>query len=70
MSNETDRKRIPGFEDEQSAEFERAKDTAALRSNGEKKVLRARPVKGDVNHDALSKEFIVRFPKLRAALAK
>jgi hypothetical protein len=33
-------------------------------------VLRARPVQGEVDHDALSREFIARFPKLRAALAK
>jgi hypothetical protein len=33
-------------------------------------ILRARPVQGEVDHDALSREFIARFPKLRAALAK
>jgi hypothetical protein len=33
-------------------------------------VLRAKPVQGDVDHEALSREFIARFPKLRAALAK
>jgi hypothetical protein len=33
-------------------------------------VLRAKPVQGEVDHDALSREFIARFPKLRAALAK
>jgi hypothetical protein len=32
--------------------------------------LRARPVQGDVDHDALSREFMARFPKIRAALAK
>jgi hypothetical protein len=36
----------------------------------EKKVLRAKPVKGEVDHEALSREFMARFPKLRAALAK
>ena len=34
------------------------------------KVLRAKPVKGEVDHEALSREFMARFPKLRAALAK
>ncbi|HXO92398.1 MAG TPA: hypothetical protein VN849_16540, partial [Stellaceae bacterium] len=33
-------------------------------------VLRANPVQGEVDHEALSREFIARFPKLRAALAK
>jgi hypothetical protein len=36
----------------------------------DKKVLRARPVKGPVDHAALSREFMARFPKIRAALAK
>ena len=36
----------------------------------EKKILRARPVKGEIDHVALSREFIARFPKIRAALAK
>ncbi len=34
------------------------------------KVLRAKPVEGEVDHAALSREFMARFPKLRAALAK
>jgi hypothetical protein len=34
------------------------------------KALRARPLQGEVDHDALSREFMARFPKLRAALAK
>lgn len=33
-------------------------------------VLRARPVEGEVDHETLSREFMVRFPKIRAALAK
>jgi len=33
-------------------------------------VLRAHPVEGDIDHEALSREFIARFPKIRAALAK
>jgi hypothetical protein len=36
----------------------------------EKKILRARPVKGEIDHAALSREFIARFPKILAALAK
>ena len=33
-------------------------------------VLRARPVEGEIDHEALSREFMARYPKLRAALAK
>jgi hypothetical protein len=33
-------------------------------------ILRARPVEGAVDHEALSREFIARFPKIRAALAE
>lgn len=33
-------------------------------------VLRARPVEGEIDHAALSREFMERFPKIRAALAK
>ena len=33
-------------------------------------VLQARPVEGDIDHEALSREFIARFPKIRAALAE
>ena len=33
-------------------------------------VLRSRPVEGDIDHGALSREFIERFPKIRADLAK
>jgi hypothetical protein len=32
--------------------------------------LRARPVEGEIDHEALSREFMARYPKLRAALAK
>jgi hypothetical protein len=63
-------KHISGFEDEQPAEFGRTTDTADRQRDASKKVLRARPVKGEVDHEALSREFIARFPKLRAALAK
>ena len=43
---------------------------AAKQRPDENKILRARPVKGEVDHAALSREFIARFPKIRAALAK
>ena len=33
-------------------------------------VLRARPVEGEVDHETLSREFMARFPKIRAALAE
>jgi hypothetical protein len=33
-------------------------------------ILRARPVEGEIDHSALSREFMARFPKIRAALAK
>ena len=43
---------------------------AAAQRRDEKNILRARPVKGEIDHAALSREFIARFPKIRAALAK
>ena len=33
-------------------------------------ILRARPVEGEIDHEALSREFMARFPNIRAALAK
>ncbi|HTQ32844.1 MAG TPA: hypothetical protein VMI30_01635 [Stellaceae bacterium] len=36
----------------------------------ERRVLRAKPATGEVDHEALTREFMARFPKLRAALAK
>ena len=50
-------------------EKDAAKPTAKQRPD-EKKILRARPVAGEIDHAALSREFIARFPKIRAALAK
>jgi hypothetical protein len=35
-----------------------------------RKVLRARRVESDIDHEALSREFMARFPNIRAALAK
>jgi hypothetical protein len=43
---------------------------AAERRTATGEVLRARPVEGEIDHAALSREFITRFPKIRAALAK
>jgi hypothetical protein len=42
----------------------------AAKPRDKAKVLRAKPVKGEVDHEALSREFMARFPKMRAALAK
>ncbi len=42
----------------------------AAKPRAEKQVLRAKPVKGEVDHETLTREFMSRFPKLRAALAK
>jgi hypothetical protein len=39
------------------------------RRNG-KKILRARPVKGKIDHEALTREIIARYPKILAALAE
>ena len=45
-------------------------DLASERPFGAGEVLRARPVEGDIDLDALSREFMERFPKTRAVLAK
>ena len=45
-----------------------AKPTAKPR--GKNAVRRARPVQGEVDHGALTREIIARFPKILAALAK
>jgi hypothetical protein len=37
---------------------------------GASKILRARPVGGEIDHTALSREFMARFPKIRAALGE
>lgn len=49
---------------------ERLLKLAWERRSGPSEVLRARPVESDIDHDALSREFMARFPKIRAALAK
>ncbi len=53
--------------------IDREKDAAkpaTKKRSDETKILRARPVKGEIDHAALSREFMARFPKIRAALAK
>jgi hypothetical protein len=45
-----------------------ARQAAERRTSG--KVLHARPIEGEVDHEALSREFMTRFPKIRAALAE
>jgi hypothetical protein len=45
-------------------------ELAAQRRDSSDKTLRARPVEGEVDHEALSREFMARFPKIRAALAE
>jgi hypothetical protein len=45
-------------------------DLAAARGLEAAKVLHAKPVKSEIDHAALSREFMRRFPKLRAALAE
>ena len=43
---------------------------AAKQRPDEKKILRARPVKGEIDYAELSRDTIARFPKILAALAK
>jgi len=43
---------------------------AAKQRPGEKKILRARPVKGKIDYAELSRDTIAKFPKILAALAK
>jgi hypothetical protein len=44
-------------------------DDATEKPAAKARVLRAKPVKGEVDHAALNREFMARYPKLRAALA-
>jgi hypothetical protein len=50
--------------------YRRLLKLAAARQTDDRGVLRARPVEGEVDHEALSREFMARFPKIRAALAE
>jgi hypothetical protein len=43
---------------------------ASCRRAAAGETLRARPMPGDIDHEALSREFMARYPKIRAALAK
>ena len=43
---------------------------AAERRGNSGNVLRARPIEGEIDHDALTREVIERFPNILAALAK
>jgi hypothetical protein len=43
---------------------------SAPRQPAADEVLRARPARGKIDHAELSRKFMVRFPKIRAALAK
>jgi hypothetical protein len=43
---------------------------AAKERDGGKKVLRARPVKGEIDYAELSREHMARYPKIRARLAE
>ncbi len=43
---------------------------AAERRGARPKILRARPAEGEIDYGALSREFVARFPRIRAALAK
>jgi len=45
-------------------------DLAAARRSEAVKVLRAKPVKGEIDYAGLSREHIARYPKIRAALAE
>jgi hypothetical protein len=46
-------------------------DTAGMpRKPAEGEVLRARPVRGKIDHRAVTREIIARFPTILAALAK
>ena len=42
----------------------------AKERKGPRQILRARPLVGDVNHEALTREIVERFPKILAGLAK
>jgi hypothetical protein len=47
-----------------------AQPEAVARRSESGKVLRARPAKGKIDHRAITREIIARFPKILAALAK
>ncbi|HEX3861854.1 MAG TPA: hypothetical protein VHY35_09220 [Stellaceae bacterium] len=49
---------------------EKPQHEAAPQQNAGNEVLRARPVKGEIDYAELSREHMARYPKIRAALAK
>lgn len=49
---------------------ERLLKLASERRGGPSEVLRARPLEGDIDHEALTREILARFPKILAALAQ
>jgi hypothetical protein len=53
----------------EAAEFSEGEE-ADRYAAAKKKILRARPVAGEVDHEALTREIIARFPKILAELAK
>jgi len=53
--------------------IDREKDAAkpaTKKRSDETKILRARPVKGEIDYAELSREHISRYPKIRARLAE
>ena len=42
----------------------------APQPRGQEELLRARPIMGEIDHDALTREIIAKFPKILAALEK
>ena len=53
-----------------AALYKKLSKLAAERRVAAQQIRQARPVPGEVDHDALSREFMARFPKIRAALAE
>jgi hypothetical protein len=45
-------------------------ELAASKKTASLEITRAKPVEGEVDHEALSREFMARFPKIRAVLAE
>ena len=66
----SDRKAAQPMPDTHDAEKTREEMLATPRKPAAGEVLRAHPVKGKVDHAALTREIIARYPKILAALAK
>lgn len=54
----------------QAALYRKLAHLADDRRAAAEKIRYARPIAGEIDHEALSREFMARFPKIRAALAK